>query len=90
MKIKVIGQWSSDLIGNVSDGDVVEVDAFLAEQFIQRGYAMATDGYETKVVRQQPKVGDVPLVSGPDNDASLSPAAPALPKKTATKSKAKK
>jgi hypothetical protein len=90
MKIKVIGQWSSEQIGNVTDGDIIEVDPFLGEQFVQRGYASVVQGYETKVVRHQPRVGDVPLASGPVSDASSSPAAPASPKKTATKSKAKK
>jgi hypothetical protein len=90
MKIKAIGQWSSEVIGNITDGQVLEVDPFLAEQFIQRGYAVAVEGYETKVVRETPKVGSVPLASGLDSDASLSPAAPASPEKTAKKSKAKK
>lgn len=90
MRIKVIGQWSSDGVGNVTDGDVVDIDPFLAEQFIQRGYAVAIGEYETKVVRQTPVVGDVPLASGPVNDVSLSPAAPASRKKIATNSKAKK
>jgi hypothetical protein len=90
MKIKVIGQWSSEDFGNVTDGDVLEIDPFLAEQFIQRGYAYAVNTYETKVVRQTPTVGDVPLASGPDSDVSLSPAVPASRKKIATSSKAKK
>jgi hypothetical protein len=90
MKIKAIGQWSSEAIGNVTDGQIIELDPFLAEQFIQRGYAVQVDGYETKVIRETPKVGDVPLASGPVNDVSLSPAAPALRKKIATSSKAKK
>lgn len=90
MLIKVIGQWSSELTGNVVDGDTIDVDPFLAEQYIQRGYATAVNTYETKVVRQTPVVGDVPLESGPVSASSLSPAAPASPKKTAKSSKAKK
>jgi hypothetical protein len=90
MKIKVIGQWSSETIGNVTNGQIIELDPFLAEQFIQRGYASALNTYETKVLRQTPVVGDVPLASGPDSDVSLSPAVPASRKKTATSSKAKK
>lgn len=90
MKIKVIGQWSSEDFGNVTDGDVLDLDPFLAEQFIQRGYASAVNTYETKVVRQTPVIGDVPLASGPDSDVSLSQAVPASRKKTATSSKAKK
>jgi hypothetical protein len=47
MKIKVIGQWSSETIGNVTNGQIIELDPFLAEQFIQRGYASAVNTYET-------------------------------------------
>lgn len=90
MRIKVIGQWSSDGVGNVTDGDIVDIDPFLAEQFIQRGYAVAVGEYETKVIRQTPVVGDIPLASGPDSDVSLSPVAPVSRKRTATNSKAKK
>jgi len=90
MQIKVIGQWSSEVIGNVTDGDILNLDPFLAEQFIQRGYAVQHGAYETKIIRQTPVVGDVPLASGPVNDVSLSPAAPALRKKTAISLKTKK
>jgi hypothetical protein len=90
MKIKAIGQWSCEIIGNVTDGDILDLDPFLAEQFIQRGYAKQIEGYETKIIRQTPQVGDVPLASGPVSDASSSPAAPASRKRTATSSKAKK
>jgi hypothetical protein len=90
MKVKVIGQWSSEMTGNVIDGDILDLDPFLAEQFIQRGYVAQAGDYETKIIRQTPVVGDVPLASGPDSDASLSQAAPASRKKIATSSKAKK
>lgn len=90
MQIKAIGQWSSEMTGNVVDGDILEIDPFLAEQFIQRGYAVQTGNYETKIIRQTPVVGDVPLASGPVSDASSLPAAPASRKKIATSSKKKK
>ena len=90
MKIKAIGQWSTEMLGNVSDGDILDLDPFMAEQFIQRGYAAPLNPYETKVVKQTPVVGDVPLASGPGNDVSSSPAAPASQPKTARSSRAKK
>lgn len=91
MKIKVIGRWSSETLGNVEDGDILDIDAFVAEQYIQRGYAVSAEGYETKVVRQTPRaISDVPLASGQGSGASLSPVAPASPKKTAKSSKVKK
>lgn len=90
MRVKAIGQWSSEITGNVVDGTILELDPFLAEQFIQRGYVAQVGDYETKIIKQTPVVGDVPLASGPVSDASLSPVAQALPKKTVTSSKAKK
>jgi hypothetical protein len=78
MKIRAIGQWSSSMQGSVEDGQILEVDPFLAEQYIQRGYAMA---YETKVEPIRPKsIGE---------NATSSPAAPvAQAKKKQGKQKA--
>lgn len=90
MQVKVIGQWSSEMTGNVVDGEILDLDPFLAEQFIQRGYVIQAGNYETKIIRQTPVVGDVPLDSGTGSDASLSPAVPASPKKIVKSSKAKK
>jgi hypothetical protein len=52
MQVKAIGQWSSDRYGNVQDGDILEIDDFMAEQFIARGYVTR---YDTKVHPTFPK-----------------------------------
>jgi len=70
MKVIAIGQWSSTMQGSVEDGQILEVDPFLAEQYIQRGYAKA---YETKVEPIRPK--------SPAENATSSPAGQAVPAK---------
>lgn len=79
MKVTVVGQWSSDRFGNVQDGDVLEVDDFMAEQLIGRGYVKR---YETKVEPTFPK-------SAQENATSLPAARPARKETKPKQSKAK-
>lgn len=79
MKIKAIGQWSSTMQGSVEDGQILDVDPFLAEQYIQRGYAMP---YETKVEPIRPKSVEESAISSPAAQAAPAKKKPGRPKAT--------
>jgi hypothetical protein len=88
MDIKFKGHIVSTTLGEFSAGDVLkDVDPFIGEQYIARGVA---EEYLTKVVRNKPTVGDIPLTNGPDKESLSSQAVPASPKKTRKSSKTKK
>jgi hypothetical protein len=70
MKVIAIGQWSSTMQGSVEDGNILDVDPFLGEQYIQRGYAKE---YETKVDPIRPKL--------PAENATFLPVGQAAPAK---------
>lgn len=75
-KYVVLGRWYSSGIGMVEDGQVLELDPFLGDQFISRGYVRH---YEIKPEPVHP------LVSGPENDATLSPPVQAVPRRRRSK-----
>jgi hypothetical protein len=87
MEIKALRTINSNHYGQISKNQVVEMEEFIAEQYIQQGIAVA---YSTKVICEKPRMGDVPLVSGRGKESSLSRPAQVLPKKTATNSRKKK
>lgn len=79
MKVIAVGQWSNTKIGNVDDGDLLDLDEGLAQHMLDRGYVRR---YE---VKPEPVI---PLAPGQAPDAGLSPAdRPA--RKTFRRSKAK-
>ena len=65
------------MLGNIEDGQILDIDSFMADQFIARGYARA---YETKVEPIRPKPAE--------ENATFSPAAQPVPQqKKQTKQK---
>ena len=92
MDVKVNRPFISTLHGHVEAGQILKgVSPSLASQWESIGMVDAIKTtYETKVVKEVPKVGDIPLTNGPDKESSSSQAVPALPKKTRKSSKTKK
>ncbi len=72
MKIIAIGQWYTSALGNVSDGDVIELDDFMGSQFIEQGYAMPYDSEEPVIKKPE---------DGQDSGAGFSPADPLAPRR---------
>lgn len=88
MRLKATKAFISTRHGNVEPGQVLpEVPESLAQQWIDAGMAvkMGEPSYGTKVVQETPGVGDVPLESGEDSDASSSEPAQVSRKRTAKK-----
>jgi len=67
VKVIAVGTWSSTTIGNVSDGDILNMSEGLAQQMVERGYVRY---YETK---PEPVA---PLVDGPVSESGSPPPAP--------------
>jgi hypothetical protein len=72
VKIIALGQWYTSAFGNVTDGDVLEVDDFLGTQFIEQGYAMPYES-ENPVVKKPE--------DGQDSVAGSSLVAPLAPRR---------
>lgn len=87
MEIKALRTITSNIYGPIAENQVIELDDFIAEQYISQGFAVE---YQTKVLNGVPKMGEVPLASGRGKESSLSRPAQASPKKTAKSSKTKK
>jgi hypothetical protein len=92
MDVKVIRPFISTIYGQVEAGQTIrDVSPGMAKQWETIGMVEPIrTTYDTKVVQEVPRVGDIPLTRGPDKESSLSQAAPASPKKTRKPSKAKK
>ncbi len=76
-------------LGFLAKGQVVEVPDDEGARLIRMGHAnpAAAPIYATKVVQQQPVVGEVPgMAGGAEQPSSASPAAQASPQTTAKKS----
>jgi hypothetical protein len=73
MKIIVIGEWSSTITGNVQDGEILDLDDFLADQFITRGLAKSFKEVSVEVAKK--------LDAGQVSDAGSSQAAQAAPRR---------
>jgi hypothetical protein len=91
MDVKALKNFNSTLYGEIQAGQIFDCKSGLAHQWAAAGMVelVKPTEYETKVVVNTPKVGDVPLVSGRERESGLSQAAPASPKKTPKSSKAK-
>lgn len=91
MKVKAISSFISSTYGDIQSGQEFECAADLASQWDSAGMVkIIKSTYDTKVIRETPEVGEIPLASGPVNESSSSPVAPASQKKTRRSSKAKK
>jgi hypothetical protein len=94
MLVKAKTSFQSTYHGDITVDDQFDCDSASAQVLIEAGMVEAVQPvkvyYNTKVVGNEPQVGDVPLERGPVSESSSSPAAPASPKKTRKSSKAKK
>jgi len=92
MDVKVLRPFISTMHGDVQAGQTLQdISPSLAAQWESIGMVEPVrTTYDTKVVQEVPKVGDIPLTHGPDSESSSSPVAPASQKQTRKPSKAKK
>ena len=94
MIVRAKTTFHSSYHGEIQKGRELGVDGQIAGIWIDAGMVeavqMVKTYYNTKVVGDQPQVGEVPLESGLDNESLSLPAGQVSPKKIAKGSKAKK
>jgi hypothetical protein len=91
MKVRTLKSFISANHGNLSEGEVIEVSPNIGIQWAQsKMVEIINQEYSTKVIQNRPKIGDIPLASGPVSESLSSPAVPASTKPTAKASRKKK
>lgn len=94
MLVKAKTNFQSTYHGSIEQGDQFEINGSLAHTWIEAGMVEEVKAvkvyYNTKVVGNEPQVGDVPLAHGPVSESSSSPAAPVSQPKTRKNSRTKK
>lgn len=94
MFVRAKTTFHSTYHGEIVAGDEFEVDGGTAAVWVDAGLVepvqMVKMYYNTKVIGQEPQMGEVPLASGPVSESLLSPPAQVSRQKIAKGSKAKK
>lgn len=87
MKVRALKAFISARYGDVQPGHEFECADNMAVQWQQSGMVEPVRAtYSTKVVRETPEVGDVPLADGQASESGSSQADPASPRKTRKRS----